>query len=1381
MKKILIRSISIFLTLAIFLGFIPILQSEVKAVTLNQQNIADRADFFFNATWVCQKDVNAWRDEFVFRKGETYHLPYGQPVNSGKFIGYGVELDDFLAAAADGSSVFYSRQSEFNGWTSVYYATDCAAFVAMCWGTVRQDCSTLPYYSTYKGRPTEANIHSILQLGDALDSTSVGHVVLVSDLIYDDSGKLVQIEITEQTPPQLKRTYFTPSELAAKYGEEFGIYRYEGSVPAVPERGYTTECTNYASYGSIQITEDTPIMSLPCDSTVQADSIQISSAVKGETYTATRLYNNTAKEFWYRITYNRNKEGYVLAKNTLWQDMMLDDIMLSDAVYPNAHVKGKTFSLVGNIYSRYNQLVTASGYIYQGFGSNGLRLTGGTDYVTGNAYTLKQSQIDYSTSFGNLAAGNYSMVYSADYRNYHVVNDKVIENTGTVELAQEYFMVVSSASNQSACNHNYSKTTITDSSCVETGLSVFACSNCGKVYKQQEDALGHTFGSWDVTAATCDKDGVKIRTCSICRETESEVLKALGHDYSEEYKEADCEGCAHYIYCCTICGDSYVVYPEEVMTPWQEELPENIDKDLIESKEQYRTSELKVTLSAEKELEGHTFMGETWETVSEESVSYVKQFPSGFDTTNALYAQYHKTPMTGNESETEKLVIESDNVTGYLYYHWCYPNSYFSQSSKGGQYTTFHAYYSTTKPDTYRVDTSDWSYCTAHETCTNTQWYFVAEVNTQSVTKLQKLYQQGQWQAYSDWSDTPAESNETLRVEKRTVYRYPNFNATGHQYGKLEIKPTCTTDGSITKTCVICGDVQTETIPATGHNYTVTVKPATCTESGHTTYTCDCGYSYTGDMVDALGHSYEYVTIEATCTQDGSHSKNCSVCGDQQVEIIPAIGHQFKTVIKEPTCTESGFTTYICSCGYTETKDATDPLGHSYTLITVDATCLESGSVTKTCDRCDDSQVEIIPPKGHQYEAVVTAPTCLSGGYTTYACICGDHYVTDEIPATDHNYKVESIEATCTENGSINAICTTCGYTKSGIIPATGHQYENGICINCGEKEAAQIVMPTLTLRSPTLEFKDTICIVAFYTADHLDDVVEMGMITYSKKVSEWNVDTAEHIIPGYGYDEASGRYYSNSHGIHAKYLADTVYLACYAKLKDGNYVYSKLAPYSPITYAKSQLKNSSDVTLKQLVVSMLNYGTEAQVYFGHNIGNLANASLTAEQAALPEAYRQEMAQTVGAVSAYKQGTFANNQGFRSRIPAISFEGAFCINYFFTPNYTPSKGITLYYWYETDYNPVTVLTPQNASGSLALNGSGTGQYRGDITGIAAKNLSQAIYVAAVYSDGTTTWTSGVLGYSIGAYCSSQAAKGGDVADLAMATAIYGYYAKQYFS
>jgi hypothetical protein len=79
------------------------------------------------------------------------------------------------------------------------------------------------------------------------------------------------------------------------------------------------------------------------------------------------------------------------------------------------------------------------------------------------------------------------------------------------------------------------------------------------------------------------------------------------------------------------------------------------------------------------------------------------------------------------------------------------------------------------------------------------------------------------------------------------------------------------------------------------------------------------------------------------------------------------------------------------------------------------------------------------------------------------------------------------------------------------------------------------------------------------------------------------------------------------------------------------------------------------------------------------------------------------------------------------------------------------------------------------TGKFKMTAGSSGEYRADLTGIAAKELSEAVYVAAAYKSGDTVWTSGVLGYSIGTYCSSQATKGGDIANLAMATAVYGYH------
>lgn len=100
-------------------------------------NITARADYLYNLTWTAQKNVNGWKNRNTFYQGETYHIPYGQPVKSGKYIYWNVSIDDYMAATRDSSSVFYSSRSynTYNGEDaySTYYAMDCSAFAGYCW------------------------------------------------------------------------------------------------------------------------------------------------------------------------------------------------------------------------------------------------------------------------------------------------------------------------------------------------------------------------------------------------------------------------------------------------------------------------------------------------------------------------------------------------------------------------------------------------------------------------------------------------------------------------------------------------------------------------------------------------------------------------------------------------------------------------------------------------------------------------------------------------------------------------------------------------------------------------------------------------------------------------------------------------------------------------------------------------------------------------------------------------------------------------------------------------------------------------------------------------------------------------------------------------
>ena len=661
--------------------------------------------------------------------------------------------------------------------------------------------------------------------------------------------------------------------------------------------------------------------------------------------------------------------------------------------------------------------------------------------------------------------------------------------------------------------------------------------------------------------------------------------------------------------------------------------------------------------------------------------------------------------------------------------------------------------------------------------------------------------------------------------------------ACAHSYASyVTTAPTCTSSGVMTYSCTKCGNWYSEVVSATGHSFV----SGYCTGCGvfdgssgqsdtyylvgwinEADYGCEAdwenmgNYKFVNGQLTAKFTSDSYVFVK---TEGNARWLLTEYYVDTPSGIFKEGGTEKMFV---PGGVELIFTLVENADGsvtLSYTQGSTSACNHSYRAeVTTAATCTASGIRTYTCTLCGYSYTQSVAATGHNFFGS-TCTLCGAADPNPGTTTGTAYYLVGYINGADYGCEWDwqnlgqyqfvdgRLTACFTQDSYVfvktgdnqdwlmaTAYCeaSTCTFVEGGyekmFVPggvevtfALVENADGSVTLTYTTGSTPASVIPTLTLKSPTLEFKDMITVNAFYTAENTQDVVEMGMITYDSQVERWSIRTANHVIPGATYVESSGRYYSSSQGIHGKYLADTVYLAAYAKLSDGSYVYSKLAPYSPLTYANSQLRNSTDVKMKQLVVAMLQYGAQAQLYFGHNTGNLANANLTADQLALPEAYRADMVATVPAVSATKQGSFANNQGFASSKPAISFEGAFCINYFFTPNYEPDSGITLYYWNAEDYNANSVLTTSNATGFIKLVDDGTGEYRGDLTGIAAKAISEAIYVAAAYKNGGTVWTSGVLGYSIGAYCSGQASKGNAISNLAMATAVYGYHAKQYF-
>jgi len=219
-------------------------------------NIKARANYLYGITWTAQSTIKGWRNNYAFNQGETHRIPYGQPVTQGKYIYWGTTIDSFLNSTKNLNSEFYTTRSYYSGNSgsySTYYAMDCSAFVSYCWDlpnrTTTSGWSNLSV--TSYGKCTTSNINK-LQIGDALNLAG-SHIVLVSNLEYSN-GNISKIEITEQTPPEIKRSYYTPSSLSSKYSN-YTIYRYNkrDSVTAPPNYEDNSQPAYYNPEGYVDI------------------------------------------------------------------------------------------------------------------------------------------------------------------------------------------------------------------------------------------------------------------------------------------------------------------------------------------------------------------------------------------------------------------------------------------------------------------------------------------------------------------------------------------------------------------------------------------------------------------------------------------------------------------------------------------------------------------------------------------------------------------------------------------------------------------------------------------------------------------------------------------------------------------------------------------------------------------------------------------------------------------------------------------------------------------------------------------------------------------------------------------------------------------------
>lgn len=392
-----------------------------KTLSNGVSNIVKRAYQMTNILWTPQKNITGWNGELTYQAGTTYTgLPYGQPVTTsghvGSYVPWQTDLMGFVSAVNDLNSKMYTSQATYNS-VAPYFSCDCSAFVSWAWNLPsRQTTTYIPSYATL----VSGSSYTGLQVGDCFCKKG-SHVVLVTDITYNESGAITGVEISESTVNAAtnyccQKTWYGDgygyplSSLQTKYIDSgYGLYRSKtrdsagyAHCCAVPLEGDTCELcgltpyTSRPTYATIRFTEDATIYLSPDE-----NAEHWGTAFEGGTLniTASTSVDGTV---WYLL----ETSGWVKASQAVFQGY-IKTVKITDEYLPSGRlVAGNIFPLEGVI-SAENPIISITAEIKNSDGTAEQSKTVNLSNVT--SYSLRSSQIDNSMVFNTLAEGEHTL------------------------------------------------------------------------------------------------------------------------------------------------------------------------------------------------------------------------------------------------------------------------------------------------------------------------------------------------------------------------------------------------------------------------------------------------------------------------------------------------------------------------------------------------------------------------------------------------------------------------------------------------------------------------------------------------------------------------------------------------------------------------------------------------------------------------------------------------------------------------------------------------------------------------------------------------------------------------------------------------------------
>ena len=237
-----------------------------------------------------------------------------------------------------------------------------------------------------------------------------------------------------------------------------------------------------------------------------------------------------------------------------------------------------------------------------------------------------------------------------------------------------------------------------------------------------------------------------------------------------------------------------------------------------------------------------------------------------------------------------------------------------------------------------------------------------------------------------------------------------------------------------------------------------------------------------------------------------------------------------------------------------------------------------------------------------------------------------------------------------------------------------------------------------------------------------------------------------------------------------AKEMTATVRITLYG-VKDGVVTRGEIRDYSVLTYAKNTLAKAVAPGLKTLLVDMLNYGAQAQEYFGFHEEFLANSTLTAQEQALAtvaepdiRSYMVQDDPTIPGSGSYGLSVVGASLSLKDKVE---------LNFYMTPVTDIVEDKTMVIVYTNDKGEE--ITAEIEARDFVADSSG--RYKATFSELTAKDMRTVVTCYMVDGDGVRV--SNAMTYSIESYAAAKI--GNDtLKPLLMAMMKYGDSAESFF-